>query len=206
MIDSEILMRKIAVIIILIIAASRINAETHFDFSWNLGNQGFGINVIPENDGSIEWSVSVFNLIIEEEYRKVNLKLCPLKYWVLYELQDKPQIKDNGKKYSFLNAKMYWNLLDYTQYVFGPFAAINYMYVGETNGFHANEYIFSSGLDFSFSYRFKSYSLQVGAEAGYRNMTGKSNFYFMIQGDILPVLFGLGMEMIEQKNIEKSGR
>ena len=185
--------------------ASKINAETLLDIGWNFGSGGFGVNYSPKNDGSIELSISVLNLIIEEKYSNIGFEFIPMKCWYLFELQDEFEIKHDGIKYSFINTKLYWNLLDNIKFILGPFAAVNYLYISALNGFNINEYIFSLGLYFSFRYKIKSYSLQVGAEAGYRNITGKNNIYFLINADIVPALIGLGMGIgiADQKNMQR---
>jgi hypothetical protein len=187
-------------------AASNINAETLLDISWNFGSGGVGVNYTPKNDGSMELSVSVLNLIIEEKNKNIGFEFTPVKCWFFYELQDEPEIKHDGIKYSFLNTKMYWNLLDKPGFILGPFAAVNYMYISALNGFTPNEYSFSLGLNFSLRYKIKSYSLQGGAEAGYRNITGKNNIYFLINFDIVPAFTGIMMGMAqEQRDRIESG-
>ena len=185
---------------LVMMAASKINAQTLLDFSWNFGSGEVGVDYSPKNDGGIELSVSVLNLIIEEKNKNIGFVFTPLKCWFFLELQDEFETKYDGIQYSFFNTKMYWNVLDRTGFILGPFAAVHYLYISELNGFTVNGYTFSLGLDFSFRYRIKSYSLQVGAEAGYRNTTGKNTIYALINFDIVPALIGIGMGMADERN------
>ena len=191
--------KKIVISIFLIMAAANINAETLLDISWNFGSGGFGVLYSPENDGAMELSVSVLNLIIEEKYRSIGFEFSPAKYWHLFELQEEFVTKYDGVQWSFINIKLYWNVLYDAKLMLGPFTAVNYMYISELNGFTPNTYSFSAGLDFLLRYRIKSYSFQIGAEAGYRNITGEHAVYVLVKGDIVPALVGILMGMAEEQ-------
>jgi hypothetical protein len=178
---------------------SKLSAENLVDINWNFGYMGIGMNYSSENDDNIEFTVSIFNLMFEHKETKIGVEFNPVKYWYLFEFQNKPESKKDGSKFSFINVNTYWNLLENNIIILGPLVSINYMYINTSNGINMIEYAFSSGLRFSLYVRdnkfLKNYSFQINSEIGYRNITGNHKFYFSINGDIIPALIGIASGM-----------
>ncbi|GHU87419.1 hypothetical protein FACS189476_02840 [Spirochaetia bacterium] len=188
------------VIILFFIILSNVNAE--INVNWNFGNMGFGINYSSQEGDNIEITASIFNLIVEQNDINVGIEFNPIKYWHLFELQDEVETKNNGDKFSFINLNLYWNIPGRRNVVFGPFASMNYMYINTLTGFNINEFVFSSGLRFSyklnghlFSNKYRNNYQIVSTEIGYRNQMGENKFYFSVNIDIILALYSIGIGM-----------
>lgn len=184
-------MRKIIFCIIFVITIPKISAENVFDFSWNLGNIGVGVNYSPEYE-NIELTGSVINLTFEHKDLNIGFELNPIKCWLLLEWNE--EVKG---LFSFINANIYWDLIYNKSVLLGPFASINYMYINTLTGINMNDYIFSGGLRFSYKLKERSYpgnynSQLINIEIGYRNITGKSCLYSSLNFDLILALFAIG--------------
>ncbi|GMO48724.1 MAG: hypothetical protein Pg6C_11370 [Treponemataceae bacterium] len=142
-----------------------------------------GTNYSAKNDDNIEFTVSIFNLIFEHEETNIGIEFNPIKYWYLFEFKNEPELKKDGSKFSFINVAAYWNLVENTNIILGPFVSINYMYINTSSGINMNEYTFSGGLCFSLHVRdnkfLENYSFQVNSEIRYRNIMGNNKFYWL---------------------------
>ena len=198
-------MKRIIAGIFLIMIIFNANAENIFDFYWNFGNIGFGMNYSSKNNANIELTVSVINLTFEHKDTNIGIEFNPIKYWYLFEFQNEFKTKENGEKFSFVNTNMYWDLIKNYNILLGPFMSINYMFVNTSTGINMNEYIFSGGLRFSYKskYSFFGYNTSqlLNSEIGYRNIMGKNKFHFSVNVDIILALMGIvdGMKY-SQKN------
>jgi len=194
-------MRHTLVIILFSLVSTYANAENLFDVSWNFGNAGVGINYSSDNDDSIELTVSIFNLIIEQENVNIGFEFNPIKYWALYYFQNELEQKNEGEKISFINSNLYWDLARNKNILFGPFISINYFFLDTLAGINLNEYIFTGGL--RFSYKMNGYIFNMShnnyqilsSEIGYRIIVGKHKFYFSVNIDILLALYSVGIVM-----------
>jgi hypothetical protein len=104
-------MKKIFLCILFITAITKTSAENIFDFSWNFGNIGCGINYSGSDDDSPELSVSFLNFIIEQKYINIGFEFNPVKYWHFFKFENELESKYNGERFSFINANMYWDLI-----------------------------------------------------------------------------------------------
>jgi hypothetical protein len=82
----------------------------------------------------------------------------------------------------------------------GPFVSINYFFINTNTGIDMDEYIFTGGLKFSYNYKilFDKYSQIFSSDIGYRNITGKTKFYFSISVDLISAVIGIGSAMAEE--------
>ena len=183
-------MKKILFCIILIPIITAIYAEDVFDVNWSMGNLGYGINYSADKDSTMEITVSLINLIFEHQYINLGMEFTQAKYWFAFEFQNASENKATSK-FSFLNATLYWDIPEYEYIVFGPFVSINYLFLNIPGEFDWNDYIFTGGLRFAFRLTGNAafYNLNiVSSEIGYRNIMGKSNFYFSINTDLVLAL------------------
>jgi len=184
-------MKKLMLVLafLCILAQSEASADNIFDFTWNFGNIGLGINYSAGDDDNVEFCVSVLNFTIEQKDINIGFEFSPVKYWHLFKLQD-----EIDTKFSFINAYMYWDLIRNNTILLGPFASMNYLYVNTVSGININEYVFSGGLRFSYKLRhINKYNGQIlSAEIGYRNISGSNKFYFSVNVDIILGLIGIG--------------
>jgi hypothetical protein len=189
-------MKKIMAGIFFVMIISNASAENIFDIYWNFGNIGLGMNYAPENDGNIEFTVSIFSLTFEHKDTNIGIEFNPIKYWDLFAFQNEIETKENGEKFSFININIYWDLVENYSVLSGPFMSINYTYINASTGINMKEYIFSGGLRFSYKpkYSFSGYNTSqiLNTEIGYRNIMGKNKFYFSINIDIILALMGIG--------------
>jgi hypothetical protein len=192
-----IIMKRIFLYIFFIIAIIKVDAENIFDFSWNFGNIGLGINYSADPDDNLEFTVSLLNFTIEQRNINIGFEFSPIKYWNLFKWQDELETQYNGERFSFINANVYWDLNRNNNVILGPFVSMNYLYLNTLNGINFNEYVFSCGLRFSYKLNhminLKNYNNQiVTTEIGYRNMLGSHKFYFSVNVDIILGMIGIG--------------
>ncbi|MDR1869240.1 MAG: hypothetical protein LBQ82_04560 [Treponema sp.] len=190
-------MKKVILCIFFIIVVTKTNAENIFDFSWNFGNIGIGINYSAENDDNFEFYASLLNFTIEQKDINIGFEFSPVKFWYLFGLQDETDKKYNGERFSFINVNIYWDLIENKNIILGPFVSMNYLYVNTFYRIDINEYVFSGGLRFSYKLKhminFNKYNSQIlSTEIGYRNIFGKNKFYFSVNVDVILGLIGIG--------------
>jgi len=195
-------MKKITAGIFFVMIISNARAENIFDFYWNFGNMGFGLNYSSENDDNIELTVSAINLAFEHKDTNIGIEFNPVKYWHLFKFQNEPETKVNGEEFSFINTNIYWDLIENYSILFGPFASINYLFINTSTGINMNEYIFSGGLRFAYRPKLNFFgyntSQVLNTEIGYRNITGKSKFYFLINVDVILALMGIAYSAVKK--------
>jgi hypothetical protein len=189
-------MKKILLSVFFIIIITRASAENIFDFSWNFGNIGIGVNCSGSDDDNIEFSVLFLNFIIEQKDINIGFEFSPVKYWHFFELQNELETTYSGERFSFINTNMYWDLIRNNNILLGPFVSVNYLFVNTLNGINMNECIFSSGLRFSFKTKHiiisNKYNDQIfSTEIGYRNLFGNNKFYFSINIDLILGMMGI---------------
>jgi hypothetical protein len=205
-------MKKISLCIFFIIAITKANAENFLDFSWNFGTLGWGINYSSNDDDNFELTASLLNFTLDQKYTNnrfeyspvLGLEFSPVKYWRLFELQDEIETKYNGERLSFINLSIYWDLIENESIIFGPFITTNNIFVSPLNGINGNEYIFSTGLRFSYKLKYmvklnrlNKYNDQIiSTEIGFRTINGSINengkFYFSINVDLILGLIAIG--------------
>jgi len=189
-------MKGIMMGIFFVIIIPNVSAEYIFDFYWNFGNIGLGMNYLSENDDNIELTVSLMNLTFEHKDTNIGIEFTPIRYWHLFKFQNDVETKENVGKFSFINTNIYWDLVENYSILLGPFISINYMFINTSTGININEYIFSGGLRFSYKPKYSLFryntSQILNSEIGYRNILGKNKFYFSINVDIILALIGIG--------------
>ena len=184
-----------------------INAENTVKFNWNFGNLGVGLNYSVENDDTIEITGSLINLLFEHADLNIGLEFNPIKYSHFFKFQDELEEISNRGHFSFINMNLYWDLIYDRKVLLGPFVSINYLIINPSTGINFNEYIFSSGLRFSYSFyffkdTFNNYNSNIlNAEIGYRNIMGKNKFYFSVYADLIIALIGIGSGVENNKEI-----
>jgi len=186
-------MKKIAVIIalILFLVPNVIKADENVTVKWNLGNFKFGMNRYqgqPE-DADISWEGSFDLLNIGVEFTKPNIgiEINPARWrfgqtWFYSETEG----------WNFFNLNVFWNVVNYKMFYFGPFNRINYMYLTD-KGLDWSKISNTLGVrlglvsyDPSFHYNLRYF----GVECGYKINEGRNAFYLGMDMDVL-VLGGL---------------
>ena len=90
--------------------------------------------------------------------------------------------------------------------IFGPFTSVNYLSVDNWNSFDVDNYIFAAGIRFLLV-RDENYPFRiVGSEIGYRNISGKHNFYFNVNVDIIILGYITGYSLGAWYDRESSAR
>jgi hypothetical protein len=198
--------KKILFCIFSIITISSISAENIFSFNWNFGNLGMGINYSAENDDNIEITGSLINLSFEHRDLNIGLEFNPIKYSHFFKFQDEVETSNDGY-FSFINVNLYWDLIYNKSVLLGPFVSFNYLIVNTLTGINLNEYIFSGGLRFSYSFNlykniFNKYNSNIlNVEIGYRNIMGRNKFYFSVYADLILALIGIGSGVERKEGI-----
>jgi hypothetical protein len=156
--------------------------ENVFEFKFNYGNFGGGINIF-KNEYGFELSAGLINFFIEHDKTNIGFEVSPLRYIANYSVNTR---KWDQNLY-FINGNLYWNPFDIENIILGPFISINYLGIDNWSKFNINRYVFDSGLRFLLGTHIGkwNYPFQIiGSEVGYRNISGKHSFYFNINLDI----------------------
>ena len=195
-------MKKIILCVFFIITSAKTNAAELFDFSWNLGNMGLGINYSANDDDNIELNLSLFNFTLEHKDKLIGFEFIPVKYRHLFKLQNEIESEFDADRFSFFNINMYWDIVENKDILFGPFLSINYLFEDALNGITPYEYILGLGLRFSFKLKkmvnLDKYNNQIfSTEIGYRNINTKSKFYFSVSVDLISGLIGIGQAAMQ---------
>jgi len=190
-------MKKIFISIFFIISITKAGAENLFDFSWNFGNIGTGINFSGDDDDNIELCVSLLNFIFEQKDINIGFEFNPVKYWHFFKFQDEVETKINGERFSFINVNTYWDLIRNKNILLGPFVSMNYLFINTLNGINMSEFVFSGGLRFSVKLehiiKLNNYNRQIlSIETGYRNLFGNHKFYFSVNVDLILTMLAIG--------------
>jgi hypothetical protein len=194
-------MKKIFICVFFIISITKAGAESLFDFSWNFGDIGAGINYSGDDNDNIELHASFLNFAFEQKEINIGFEFNPIKYWHFFKFQDEVETKNNGERFSFINAGAYWDLIRNKNILLGPFASMNYLFINTLNGINMNEFVFSGGLRFSLKLEYiiklNNYNNQLlSIETGYRNFFGNHKFYFSVNIDLILATMGIGEAVI----------
>ena len=164
---------------IMLIMAVPVHAQEDFAINLNSGYIGYGRN-FPLNDNyDSELTLTALNIGVEHTITNIGFEFSPYKYfgWAF----------DNGDKYtshSFFNLHLYWNVINIFDFFFlGPFTSINYLVVGEN--VYWDKFVFTVGGQIGFKRNFgrQNYNI-VSAEMGYRNISGKSQYFLGAKVDV----------------------
>jgi hypothetical protein len=180
-------MKKTMLFMITAIIINNVNAQqiTNGDFQvgFNFGSFGGGMNFISKD---FNLSSSLINFFIGHEKTNIGIEINPIKYTANFSYL----MQEWNQNLYFINGNLYWNIFGIKSMIFGPFISINYLSVENWSNFNANDYIFSSGIRFFSLTRFKNFFSMdmpfqiIGSEIGYRNISGRHNFYFNVNIDI----------------------
>jgi len=154
----------------------------NFDIRFIVGNFGGGMNFRPDGY-DFEVSASLANFFLIHSKTNIGLGISPLKYSAYYSVNE----QEWNQNLYFLNGNLFWNTFDIKNIILGPFISVNYFGIKNWSEINKNDYIFSSGLMFILRKHIADgkYPFQIiGAEVGYRNISGKNGFYFNVNLDI----------------------
>jgi len=192
-------MKKITIIIalFLFLAPNVVNADDNFTIKWSLGDFKFGMNRY-QGQPSYEkpgWELSFALGTIGVEYKKPNigLEFNPARWrfghnWFISDIEG----------WNFFNLNLFWNVVTYKLFKFGPFNRINYMYLTD-NGLDWSKFSNTLGVRMglisynpSFHYNLRYF----GVECGYKVNEGRNAFYLsmdmdlLVLGGVILLLFG----------------
>jgi len=203
-------MKKITGIIamILFLAPNAIRADEIFDIKWSLVNSGFGMNSYQtqahEDYPGESWELyfALGTIAVEHINSRIGFEFNPARWWA-----DEISLSSERRGWNFLNLNLYWNMVAYKLFQFGPFNRINYMYLTD-EGIDWSKITNTVGIRLQlasyFDHDSDSYdTLQaihyifryIGVECGYRIKDGRNTFYWGVDVDIigpLYVLYGVG--------------
>ena len=181
-------MKKSAVIIamILFLAPNAIHADEIFDIKWSGVNLGFGMNSyqIHEDDPGGNWDLyfALGTIVVEHINSRIGIEFNPARMWA-----DKNFFSSERNGWNFFNLNLYWNIVDYMIFQFGPFNRINYLYLTD-EGIDWSKFTNSLGIrvqfasaDMGLKYLFR----YIGVEAGYRIKDGRNTLYWGFDVDII---------------------
>jgi hypothetical protein len=195
-----------AIMIIMVIIP--VIAQEDFTINLNVGNLGYGINV-PMNDGySTETIITLLNIGIEHTKTNIGMEFTPFKG---FNWRDTPKDSDDITGISLANLDLYWNVINMEFFYLGPFASINYMFVGKKIDW--NRYVLTGGLHVGLRANIGRYNYHLfSVELGYRNIDGRSKYFIGAKIDV-PVLIisailvaVAGSSSSEDKNKHKNKR
>jgi hypothetical protein len=172
-------------IIIILMVIIPVHTQETFRINLNVGNLGYGINV-PMNDGySTEAMVSLFNIGIEHTKTNIGMEFTPFKG---FNWRDTPKDSNDITGISLANLELYWNVLNFDFLYLGPFASINYMFVGKKIDW--NRYVLSGGMHIGFRAKIGRYNYHLfSVEMGYRNIDGRSKYFIGAKIDVPVLIF-----------------
>jgi hypothetical protein len=180
-------MKKIPVIIavILFLTSNVVNADENIIVKWSLGDVKFGMDRYQAKTGvkNPGWEASFALGTIGVEYKKPNIgiEINPARW----------RFGNNGlydnQGWNFLNLNLFWNVINYKMFQFGPFNRVNYMYLTD-DGLDWSKISNTIGVRLGFVTYYSSYHYNLryfGAECGYKIYDGKNIFYWGLNMDIL---------------------
>jgi hypothetical protein len=182
---------KKLVFLLLLCLSCNIYAE-NFEYLFNIGNAGIGLNYPSDKGHNAELYVELLNFGINNTYANMGIGFNLMKYW-LFEFEDETNHRIDT--ISFANFDIHWNMLYNSQLFFGIFATINYMFLNNYKDIVWNEYIFTTGIRFAWTpsiFEKNIYHQFFCSEIGYRNSRGNNLLYVNINIDVLVLLYSLG--------------
>jgi len=181
-------LKKIAVIIAIIffLAPNVINAAENFIIKWSLGDFKFGMNryqAQPADKGpGWEASFALGTIGFEHKKTKIGLEFNPARWQAGYNW-----FSSDFDGWNFFNLNLFWNIINYKLFQFGPFNRINYLYLID-NGIDWSKISNTFGIRMGLvSYDPKyHYNLRYfGVECGYKVNEGRNAFYLGLDMDLL---------------------
>jgi len=186
-------MKKITgiIAIILFLAPNVIHADKIFDIKWSLVNFGYGVNSYQAHEdnhgGNWELYFALGTIGFEHINTKIGLEFNSARWWAGYNYFSSDR---NG--WNFFNLNLYWNIIDYRIFHFGPFNRINYMYL-TNKGLDWSKFTNTLGIRLEIiSEIFDYYNMRyIGIECGFRNKDGRTAFYLGLDIDAIIIFLAL---------------
>ena len=176
---------KNILIFALLIIARPVYPQDTIALNFNSGYIGFGGNFpLTENydSGSI---FTLLNIGIEHTPTNIGFEFSPYNYFD-WTGSNKFNREKNGLNHSFFNLNVYWNVITlFNGFIyFGPFVAVNYLFVGEN--IYWDRYLFTTGghIGLKLNLGRLNYNI-VSTEIGYRNISGTSKFFVGAKIDVM---------------------
>ncbi|MDR1302754.1 MAG: hypothetical protein LBK43_09845 [Treponema sp.] len=190
-------MRKniISIIVILLNFIGTINAEENVAFSWGLANYGFGLNFSPDRN-NIELSVGLFNFFFDDYKTNMGVKLSPLHIRTNIEAKESEGI-NSITEVNFINLCIYWNWLDETDMILGPFSSIQYINIRNWKIFDYRDITINAGIKYLYKIKYvekiDGNFFVMEYELGYRyNYYDGHKFYINISVDLISTFVMIG--------------
>ena len=181
-------MKKIAVIIalILFLAPNIVKADEDFIIYWSLGDFKFGMNRYQaqpdyEQPGyEVSFALGIFG--VEHTRTKLGFEINPAR-WQFSNNWFNP----DSEGWNFFNLNLFWNVIEYKLFQFGPFNRINYMYL-TNNGIDWTKISNTLGIRMGLVSYNPDYHYNLkyfGVECGYKINEGRNAFYLGLDMDLL---------------------
>jgi hypothetical protein len=199
---------KIFMLLFLFVHQTKAEERT-FDFAWNIGSFGWGMN-IPSEENHGGFKIDMLNVYIEHSISNIGIKFSPFNCWTNYSFSE--------QQIHFINIGLFYNLAnlgsrandeDIDEYkksqnyvLLSPFISINYLEYNTNKIFNKSDFQITIGLQFltlfdsqiffenSLPFGFQFFNIELGYS--FKN-NGNGNFYFMIGTDVLGVLLIYGL-------------
>ena len=177
---------------LILIVVITVPVYTQEDFAFNINSGYLGVGRVFPDSGNNDMGIvlTLVNIGIEHRPTNIGLEFTPYKnYSWINSGEDN---KYNSSYFSFLNLKLYWNIitvLDNLIY-FGAFTSADYLFAGES--IYWDRYVFSAGghIGFRLSYGRLNYDL-FSTEIGYRNINGASKYFVEVKVDMLAFILSI---------------
>jgi hypothetical protein len=200
-------MKKIAgiIAIILFLAPNVVHADDDeaihadndkiFAVKWSLVNFGFGMNsyqgrALNDDDPGGNWDLyfALGTIGVEHINTRIGIEFNPASWWAGNNFFISER---NG--WNFFNLNLYWNIVDYKIFQFGPFNRINYLYL-TNEGIDWSKFTNTLGIRLQLSSVFDDFAYHVrwiAIEGGYKIKDGRSAFYLGLNVDVFVPVAGL---------------
>jgi hypothetical protein len=157
-----------------------IHAQEGFTINLNVGNIGYGVNFPLSDNYSIEAMITLLNIGVEHTKTNIGMEFSPFKG---FNWRDTPKDSDDITGISLVNFDLYWNAINFEFFYLGPFASINYMFVGKKIDW--NRFVFTGGAHIGFRANIGRYNYHLfSVELGYRNIDGRSKYFIGAKIDV----------------------
>ncbi|MDR1030496.1 MAG: hypothetical protein LBL76_06440 [Treponema sp.] len=190
-------MRKniISIIVILLNFIGTMNAEENVAFSWGLANYGFGLNFSPDRN-NIELSVGLFNFFFDDYKTNMGVKLSPLHIRTNIEAKESEEI-NSITEVNFIDLCIYWNWLDETDMILGPFSSIQYINIRNWKIFDYRDITINAGIKYIYKIKYvekiDGNFFLMEYELGYRyNYYDGHKIYINISVDLISTFVMIG--------------
>jgi len=187
-----------AVGFILLIMAVPVYAQEDFAINFNSGYIGYGGN-FPLNDNyDSELTLTALTIGMEHLSTNIGFEFSPYQYfgWAFAN-------GDKSTSHSLFNLHLYWNVINILDgfIFFGPFTSINYLIVRET--VYWDKFVFTAGghIGLKFHSGRLNYNI-VSAEMGYRNISGKSQYFLGVKADVASFFLALFLTALSAGSAE----